>query len=209
MSARGSVVSVNASGVRAVLHRGETVATGIFKTPVEGRVPLRGVNLRGDDQADRSAHGGPDRVLYAYAGEDYDWWRLELGRDVPAGKFGDNLTLRGIDVSGALIGEQWRIGSVVLRVTSPRVPCFKLAMTMEDPHFVRRFAQALRPGAYLALDAEGDIAAGDTIEVVSRPDHRLSVAAMAKIFLFERGRAAEMLQAPELPEEWRRWAGHG
>lgn len=204
--ATGAVRSVNVSSVRTLEIGGRPVTTGIFKTPVAGRVALRGVNLEGDDQADRTVHGGPERAVYAYACEDYDWWGQRLGRELTPGTFGENLTLADIDVSGARIGERWKIGSALLAVTSPRVPCFKLAHAMNDPAFVRAFAHALRPGAYLRVVEEGDIAAGDTAEVVARPSHDLSVAEMAAIYLFERSRAAEMLAVSELSGEWRTWA---
>jgi MOSC domain-containing protein YiiM len=200
------VDSVNVSPARAVEYAGGLVTTGIFKVPASGRVALRGVNLAGDDQADRAVHGGPDRALYAYASEDYDWWRECEGRRVEPGIFGENLTLRGVDVSKALVGERWRVGSTVLRVTSPRVPCYKLAMAMHDPKFVKSFAQALRPGAYLAVEREGDIGAGDSVELLSRPEHELTMADFVRIYFFERERVAELLRAPELPEQWREWA---
>jgi MOSC domain-containing protein YiiM len=200
----GSIVSVNVSPIRSRDYGGHTVTTGIFKQPVAGAVPIRGVNLRGDDQADRDNHGGPDRAVYAYASEDYAWWEKQLERELPAGKFGENLTLAGIDVSGALIGERWRAGSAELVVTSPRVPCYKLAMTMEDPAFVRRFAQARRPGAYLAIVTEGIVAAGDRIDVLSRPAHDLTLEKMYAIYMFDRDRLSELL-VPELPAFWRDW----
>ncbi len=204
ISHSGSVVSVNVSAVRTRVYGGETVATGIFKTPVPGRSVVRGVNIAGDDQADRENHGGPERAVYAYAHEDYAWWSEETGRALSPGVFGENLTLRDIDVSGALIGERWRIGSAEFAVTSPRVPCYKLAMAMDDPGFVKRFAQAARPGAYLRIVDEGDVAAGDPVVVTFRPAHQLTVATMAHIYLFERHRAAE-LQVPEIPSTWRGW----
>ncbi len=185
---------------------GELITTGIFKEPVAGRVRLRGVNLDGDDQADRTVHGGPDRALYAYASEDYDWWSGELGRACAPGTFGENLTTRGIDVNGALIGERWRVGSAVVQVTSPRVPCYKLAMKMNDPKFVRRFAAALRPGAYLAIVEEGDVAAGDGAEIVHRPTHALTLTEMTRIYFFERHRIGELVDVAELPASWRDWA---
>ena len=151
----GTLLSINVSQIRHELHDGEIVATGIFKKPVDGRIPVRGVNLRGDDQADRENHGGPYRALYAYASEDYLWWEKQLSRSLTAGTFGENLTSRDIDVNGALIGERWSIGSTVVQVTSPRVPCYKLGMTMNDQGFVREFAQAARPGAYLSIVTEG------------------------------------------------------
>ncbi len=205
-NASGSVRSVNVSAVRTIVVDGEPVTTGILKAPAAGRIALRGVNLAGDEQADRNVHGGPDRAVYAYAQEDYAWWSQERGRPIPAGMFGDNLTLHGVDVSGARIGERWRVGSALLQVTSPRVPCFKLAHVMQDPHFIRAFAQALRPGAYLAVVEEGEIAAGDLVTIVARPEHDFTIAEMARIFLFERKRVPEMLAVPELTESWREWA---
>jgi MOSC domain-containing protein YiiM len=201
-----SIVSVNTGAVRTVRRGGQLITTGIFKEPVAGRIRLRGVNLDGDDQADRGVHGGPDRAAYAYAAEDYDWWRGELGHACEPGTFGENLTTRGIDVSGALIGERWRAGSAVVQVTSPRVPCYKLAMKMDDPQFVKRFAAALRPGAYLAIVEEGDVGAGDGVEIVHRPAHAMTLAEMARIYFFERHRIAELVDVEELPAAWRDWA---
>jgi MOSC domain-containing protein YiiM len=166
---------------------------------------VRGVNVEGDDQADRNAHGGPVRAVYAYAAEDYAWWSSELARDIVPGTFGENLTTRGVDVSGALIGERWRVGTTLLQVTSPRVPCFKLAMVMDDAHFVKRFAKALRPGAYLSIVEEGDVAADDRIEVVHRPQHDLSVAELARLYFFDRKNVERMLVAEDLPSNWRAW----
>ncbi len=202
---QSEVVSVNVSTTRTIEYNGKLVETGIFKEPVAGRVALHGVNLVGDDQADRTVHGGPEQVVYAYSVEDYEWWQPLVEASLAPGKFGENLTTRGIDVSGALVGERWRVGSTVLQVTGPRVPCSKLAMTMEDPQFIKKFAQALRPGAYFSVVSEGDIAAGDSIEIIVRPHHHLTVAEMAKIFLFERSRLRELLVVPELTNDWRNW----
>jgi MOSC domain-containing protein YiiM len=200
----GRVLSVNVSAVRSVEMRGKAVTTGIYKIPVAGRVPLRGVNLRGDDQADRNVHGGPDRAVYAYASEDYRWWEASLERKLDTGMFGENLTLADVDVSGALIGERWRVGEALLQVTAPRVPCFKLAHVMGDPGFIKRFAQALRPGAYLSIVDEGEIAAGDHVEIAVKPRHTLTIAQMTHIYFNERSRIAELL-VPELPDEWQIW----
>ncbi len=133
-------------------------------------------------------------------------WRGELGRECAPGTFGENLTTRGIDVSGALIGERWRVGSAVVQVTSPRVPCYKLAMKMDDPQFVRRFAAALRPGAYLSIVKEGDVAAGDGVQTVHRPGHTLTLAEMVRIYFFERHRIGELVEIEDLPAAWRDWA---
>ena len=199
----GSVVSVNVSPIRTIQRNDATITTGIYKMPVAGRVALQGVNFAGDDQADRTAHGGPIRAVYAYAAE-YDWWSAERETDLAPGKFGKNLTLRGIDVTGAKIGERWRVGSAILHVTSPRVPCYKLAMTMDDSTFVKHFAQALRPGAYLGIERAGDVGAGDDVERLSRPDHDLTIGEMTRLYFFDRKHVRKML-VPELPKEWQQW----
>jgi MOSC domain-containing protein YiiM len=204
---QGAVESVNVSGgIREVAHHDRVVATGIFKEPVAGRVALRGVNLEGDEQADRTVHGGPDRAVYAYAAEDLAWWEGELGRDVPAGSMGENLTTSGLDVTGAVVGERWRIGDVVLEVSAPRIPCFKLGIRMGDPRFQRRFARAERPGAYLRVAAEGTLGAGDPITVERRPEHGVTVALVSRAYFVDKGLARRLLDAPELGGGWRAWA---
>jgi MOSC domain-containing protein YiiM len=202
----GSVRSVNVSPARTIRIDGKRVATAIMKTPVTGSVAVRGVNVAGDDQADRRVHGGPDRAVYAYATSDYAWFSERLGRELTPGTFGENLTLDGTDVTGAKIGEEWRVGTTLLRVTGTRVPCFKLAHVMGDAAFIRTFAEALRPGAYLRILEEGAFAAGDPVTIVARPDHDVTIAEMTRIVLFERDRAAELLAVPELTAEWRAWA---
>lgn len=199
-----SVVSVNVGRIRTVSSGGKDVVTGIFKEPVDGAVSVAGVNLAGDDQADRTVHGGPDRAVYAYASEDYAWWSRELGRQLPPGTFGENLTTAGIDVNAALVGERWRIGTVVLQVTTPRFPCYKLAVKMGDPTFIKRFSAALRLGSYASIATEGTLRRGDAIEIVSRPTHGMTIGEMSKIYLFERPRLRELL-VPELPGEWKQW----
>jgi MOSC domain-containing protein YiiM len=201
----GIVESVNVGVPRAVQVNGETIVTAIWKSPVEGRVPLQGVNLHGDDQADRSVHGGPDKAVYAYGAEDTEWWEAELGRPLGPGAFGENLTVRGIPVSEALIGERWALGGAVLEVAQPRLPCFKLGLRMGDPRFPQRFAAAGRPGAYLRVVSEGDIGAGDPIEVVSRPAHGVTSAIVSRAILREPELLAAAVQAPELPGELRSW----
>jgi MOSC domain-containing protein YiiM len=200
------VASVNVGRPRTVVWRGREVTTAIWKTPVAGRVPVRGVNVAGDDQADRRVHGGPDKSLYAYGLDDYRWWEATLGRPVGPGAFGDNLTVAGLDPSAALIGERWAVGSTVLEVTAPRIPCFKLGIRMGDDSFPRRFAAALRPGAYLAIVQEGEIGAGDPIEVVHRPGHQVADRTVARAYHGERDLVRDLLDAPELPEGWRSWA---
>jgi MOSC domain-containing protein YiiM len=197
-----SVVSVNVSRVRTITHGGKRTRTAIGKQPVRERVTVRALGCDGDAQADPRYHGGPDRAVYAYAEEDYAWWGERLGRALGPGLFGENITLRGIDVSG----ERWRIGSTVFAVTSPRTPCYKLAMVMDDPHFVKTFGQALRPGAYLRVVHEGEVGIGDTAEIIARPDHALTLAAMAQIVLYDHTRIPEALAVPDLPDYLREWA---
>src|SRR5919204_6822529 len=159
----GKVLSVNVGLPREFEYNGRPAKSAIWKSPVVGRIAARGVNLDGDDQADRKAHGGPDKAIYAYAVEDARWWERTLGRSLAHGVFGENLTTEAIDVNGALIGERWAIGTVVLEVSEPRVPCWRLGVRMDDPMFPRSFTEALRPGAYLRIVAEGDVGAGDEI----------------------------------------------
>jgi len=200
------LVSVNVGRIRHVGHHERDIATGIFKEPVAGRVATHGVNIDGDDQADRQAHGGPDRAAYAYAEEDLIWWSEQLGRPVTPGSMGENLTTSGLDVTGALVGERWRMGTVLFEVSSPRVPCFKLSLRMEDGRFQQRFAAAGRPGAYLRIVEHGSLAAGDPITVVHRPDHGVTVAMIAEAYHADRSLAPQLLAAPELTASWREWA---
>ena len=137
--------------------------SAIAKHPVDGRVRVEGVNVAGDAQADRRVHGGPDKAVYAYASEDIAWWEDVLGIDVPAGMFGENLTTEGVDVTNAVIGERWRIGTVELEVCQPRQPCSKLGLRFGNPKMVKMFAQASRPGAYLRIVSEGKLGVGDAV----------------------------------------------
>ena len=174
-AAASVVLSVNVGGIREFEYAGRPAKSAIWKSPVPGRVAVRGVNLEGDDQADRTVHGGPDKAVYAYAIEDVRWWEAELGRSLVYGEFGENLTTEGIDVNAALIGERWAIGSAILEVAGPRVPCWRLGARMDDKFFPRRFVQAGRPGAYLRIVGEGHLGAGDEIRVVDAPVRGLSV----------------------------------
>ena len=204
----GRLLSVNVGTVRQIELAGQARTTAIWKLPVSGRVAVRGVNLAGDDQADRRAHGGPDKAVYAYAREDYAWWERQLDRTLDPGMFGENLTTEGIDLTDALVGERWRVGSAVLQVTSPRVPCWKLGARMGDPRFPARFAAAGRPGAYLAILEQGALGAGDQIQVIHRPGHGVTVGLVAASYHRDHRLAASILAAPELAEAWRHWAEH-
>jgi MOSC domain-containing protein YiiM len=185
---------------------GQTAPTSIWKSPVERRVLVRGVNVDGDDQADRKVHGGPDKAVYSYAREDIAWWEGQLGRALEPGTFGENLTLVGVDVTGALVGERWEIGGAVFEVAQPRMPCWKLGARMDDPAFPDVFLSARRPGAYLRIVQEGEVGAGDEVRVVYRPAHRLTVSSVVDIYDSERERAPELLEVAELAEVMKAWA---
>ncbi len=176
----GVVRSVNVGAIRRVEHRGRSSRTGIWKHPVEGRVAVRGVNLDGDDQADRRFHGGPDKAVYAYAAEDYAWWAGELGRELEAGTFGENLTIEGADLRTVLVDERWLVGTAVLEVSQPRTPCWKLGLRMDDDRFPARFTAAARPGAYLRIVREGEVGAGDEVVSFHRPEHGVTLAKVAE-----------------------------
>lgn len=202
----GRVVSVNVGRTRTVAWNGRQVTTAIFKHPVPGRLRLRGVNVEGDDQADRSVHGGPDKAVYAYSVDDYRWWSATLGRELEPGTFGENLTIDGLDLRAAVIGERWRLGTALVRVTQPRIPCFKLGIRMDDARFPARFADAGRPGAYLAIEQEGSLRTGDDVAVVARPAHGISVGIVERAYHADRDLVASLLRVEELPDSWRRWA---
>ena len=200
------VLSVAVGRPRDFDYHGRPAKSAIWKSPLPGRVAARGVNLDGDDQADREAHGGPDKALYAYAIEDARWWEGELGRALVTAEFGQNLTTEGVDVNGSLVGERWAIGSAVFEISEPRVPCWRLGVRMNDPAFVRRFTEAQRPGAYMRIVREGDVGAGDAIEVVSRPGHDLTVRDVFRIYTRDREECRRLLEVPQLSEAWKRWA---
>jgi len=201
MSSTPHLVSVNVGKPKPLGQwRGQTIGSGIVKTPVEGRVAVRGVNLDGDRQADLSVHGGRDKAVYAYAIEETRLWEEELGRELGPGAFGENLTTEGVDVSGALLGERWRVGTALLEVVQPRLPCFKLGLRMGDPLFVRRFARASRPGAYLRIVEEGELGGGDEIEVErdAGQDHGVSVRLVSDAILNDHELVPQALAAPQL-----------
>jgi MOSC domain-containing protein YiiM len=152
--------------VRTIRHRGRDVRTGIWKLPAEGPVEVGPLGLVDDVQVDRRYHGGTDKAVYAYAVEDGEWWREEEGVAWEPGLFGENLTVSGLDLVNAPVGQRWRVGSTLLEVSEPRTPCFKLGHRIGDMRFVRRFAKALRLGAYLRVIEPGHLAAGNPVAIV-------------------------------------------
>jgi MOSC domain-containing protein YiiM len=196
------VISVNVGAIRELEWRGQTVRTGIWKHAVDGPVPLRGVNFVGDDQADRNVHGGADKAVYAYSIEDYDFWAKQETFEVGPSVFGENLTVQGLDLTSALVGDRWRVGTALLEVAQPRLPCFKLGIRVRDPRFLKRFQLAIRPGAYLRIIEEGAIQAGDRIDVVERPAHTVTMGLMVES-VSDPAKARAIQVAPRLPENWR------
>jgi MOSC domain-containing protein YiiM len=202
----GRLLSVNAGRpTQVAVRRGRPLMSAIGKAPVEGRVLVAGVNVAGDEQADRRVHGGPDKAVYAYAAEDAAWWAQELGRELGPGAFGENLTLEGVDVTGAAIGERWRIGAVELEVCQPRLPCAKLGIRFGDPAMVKRFAEASRPGAYLRIVTEGELGAGDPVEVRRRGGQDVTVELVSRAILLDETLLEQAAAAPALPAELGRW----
>ena len=159
---------------------GDVGRTAIDKRAVPGRITVALRGLSGDAQLDTQHHGGPDQAVYAYADEDLQWWAGELGRELWPGCFGENLTTRGLDVTGSIIGERWQIGrgddAVILEVTAPRVPCQTFARFIDEPQWVKRFTAHGAVGAYLRVLREGRIEAGDPIDVIHRPTHGTRLA---------------------------------
>lgn len=202
----GRVVAVNVGSARTLQWNGRKVTTAIYKAPVPGRHDVRGVNIAGDDQADRTVHGGPDMAVYAYDAADYRWWSDQLGAAPGPGTFGENLTVEGLDLRAAAIGERWQVGTTVLRVTQPRIPCYKLGIRMEDPRFPARFAAAGRPGTYLAIEQEGTVGADDQIVVLTRPEHGITVGTVERAYHGDRDLVERLLAVEELPDGWRQWA---
>ncbi|MEU9099188.1 MOSC domain-containing protein [Streptomyces sp. NPDC048361] len=219
------LLSVNVGRAKAVGYTdSEGGLTGVDKRPVNTAVRVfapgpRGVGasgVEGDDVCDLRFHGGDHQAVYAYAREDLDAWEKELGRPLPNGSFGENLTLYGVDVNDARIGERWRIGrSAVLEVASGRIPCRTFAGWLDQKGWVRRFTQAAVPGAYFRVIEPGEIQAGDAVEVIERPDREVSVAFWFRAFTTERTLMPRVLAAgdalePEAHETVRTYlAKHG
>jgi MOSC domain-containing protein YiiM len=202
----GEVLGVNVGTPREFDYNGRPARSAIWKSPVAGRIRARGVNLDGDDQADRQAHGGPDKAIYAYAVEDSRWWEHQLGRPLVYGELGQNLTTEGIEVNDALVGERWQVGTLLLEVSEPRIPCWRLGVRMNDKMFPRRFTEAMRPGAYLRIVTEGDVGAGDEIRVVERPAHDVTIRDVFRIYSRDRHEIKRLLTVPQMSESWKLWA---
>lgn len=198
----GKVVSVSRGRAADAEWAGELKRTAIDKRPAAGRVRVGRLGLDGDEQADTANHGGPEQAVYVYAREDLDWWAGQVGHDLRDGFFGENITTEGIDVTGALIGERWRLGTAVVQLTSCRIPCVVFRNWTGEAGWVKRFAQAERPGAYLRVLEEGDVASGDPVTVLDRPDVPVTVAESMRAYYGDDGLMRRLLSVPGRSAKW-------
>lgn len=216
---RGRVLSVNLARVRPNPHKRGVELTGIEKVPTSEAVLVRapgskrdglGSGLVGDAICDRDNHGGDTQAVYAYAREDLDHWESALGRALPSGMFGENLTTAGVDVNGALIGERWRIGNdLELAVTVPRIPCGTFRGWIAERGWLRTFTVAALPGTYLSVVSPGQVRAGDPLTIVHRPAHGVTVSQVFRAITLEPDLLPSILVADELDEEIRQAAMAG
>ena len=201
------LISVNVARPRLVSYNGNPVSTGIFKEPVFGRVILRTLNLDGDRQADLSVHGGPTKAVYVYPSEHYEFWKQELPEmTLPWGMFGENFTTEGLFETEVNIGDKFQVGSTLLMVTEPRMPCYKLGIKFGRSDIIRRFLVSERTGFYLSVLQEGDVGAGDQIEMVERGKEAVRVSDITRLFSRDKHNAALLRRAIEteaLPESWK------
>jgi MOSC domain-containing protein YiiM len=208
----GRVLSVNLAVPEASSAKSVGI-TGINKQPVDHPVAVRAPGpkttglhsgLIGDQIFDIDHHGGDDQAVYAYAREDYDWWQEQLGRTLPGGLFGENLTTSGIDVNGATIGERWRIGAdLVLEPTFGRIPCATFQAKMAEPHWLKTFTNENRPGAYLRVVTPGNVQSGDAIEITDRPAHGVTIELAFRAYMTEPELLPALLEIKDLPEDLR------
>jgi len=206
------VISVNVGLPRLVLRNGEPVSTGIFKEPVEGRVMLRTLNLDGDRQADLSVHGGPSKAVYVYPSEHYDFWRRELPEmDLPWGMFGENFTTQGVREPEISIGDKFRIGQATVMATEPRMPCYKLGLRFGRSDIIKRFLASERSGFYLAVLQEGEVGAGDEIELIEPNKSGVRVSDITRLYIGDKSNTGLLRRAigtEALPESWRSYFQH-
>ncbi len=201
------IISVNVGLPREFAWNGITVSTAIFKEPVPGPVPVRQLNLEGDRQADLTVHGGPYKAVYGYPSEHYDYWRADLPQQAfPWGAFGENLTTEGLFEESLFIGDRVKIGSSVLQVAQPRLPCYKLTIRFDRDDMIKRFLRSRRSGFYFSVVEEGDVQTGSPIEIVSRDPDQVTIADISNLY-FSKEPDRELLQraanVTALPQAWR------
>jgi MOSC domain-containing protein YiiM len=201
------LISLNVARPQLAMYNGATVSTGIFKKPVTDPVPLRSLNLDGDRQADLAVHGGPYKAVYGYPSEHYDFWRRELpGTNLPWGMFGENFTTEGLSETDLRIGDRLQVGTAMIVVRQPRIPCYKLALKFRRSDILARFLRSGYSGFYFSVEREGTVAAGDGFEFLSREPEAISIAEMNRLFVEDKYNASLLQKAittPALPETWR------
>ena len=201
------LLSVN---VTSIIHfeewSGSVGKTGIDKRPKLGRVAIENDGVEGDSVLDTKNHGGKDQAVYAYAREDADWWEKEIGIEIANGRFGENLTTSGVDVTNAIIGEIWKIGTTTLQVTMPRIPCKVFQGFWQRPNLIKEFTQAQRPGAYLRILEEGYVSAGDEIEILEVPNHGISIKDLFAAKSGERSKINLINEIPGLAPKFKDWS---
>ena len=201
-----NLVSVNVGMPKAVEHLGRRINTGIFKEPVDGRVMVRRLNVDGDGQADLTVHGGVYKAVYAYSLENILYWRRVLDRDdIGFGHFGENFTVEGMPDDQVHIGDVFRVGDALLEVTQPRVPCFKLEMKMDLPGFSRQFITSGRLGFCFRVLEEGEVGAGDEIELVRAGPEKITVWDFARLYFFDYDnleKIRRLIRIPAVPPDW-------
>lgn len=201
------VISLNVGKPELVIVNDQPVSTGIFKQPIDGRVMLRTLNLDGDRQADLSVHGGPDKAVYVYPSEHYLFWKHELPEmELPWGMFGENLTTTGLLETETHIGDRFRVGSAEVKVTQPRMPCYKLAIRFERNDIIKRFLVSERTGFYLSVLKEGEVGAGDEFELLERNTSDVRVVDVVRLYSSDK-RDLDLLRraiaSESLPNSWR------
>lgn len=199
------IISVNVGQPRQLPWNNGAVATSIFKAPVAGRVRVQRLNLEGDNQADLTVHGGPNKAVYAYPSEHYAYWRDELRNDLPWGIFGENLTTSGLNESEVYVGDRYQVGTAELVVTQPRTPCYKLGIRFGDPGMIKRFLQSRRSGFYFAVAEEGEVEVGDGVKLLDRGTNTISIADLNRLYpeAGDRELLKRAVQVEALPEKWR------
>jgi MOSC domain-containing protein YiiM len=203
------LISLNVARPQLMVYKGATISTGIFKKPVSGAVTLRTLNLDGDRQADLTVHGGVYKAVYGYPVEHYEYWRSELpGDKLPLGTFGENFTTEGLSEDDLYIGDRFRIGSAILMVRQPRMPCYKLAAKFQRDDMIERFLHSRRSGFYFSVEQEGEVEKGNSIELISQNRDGITIAEMNRLIAHDRYNC-ELLQKAiatvELPESWREY----
>jgi MOSC domain-containing protein YiiM len=201
------VVSLNVARPQLAVYKGKTINTGIFKKPVSGPVQLRTLNLEGDRQADLSVHGGPYKAVYAYPSEHYPYWRHELpGTELPWGMFGENFTTAGLAEDDLHVGDRFQIGSSIVMVRQPRVPCYKLAAKFRRDDMLERFLLSGRSGFYFSVEQEGSVEVGDAFDLLERNANGITISEMNRLFVREKYNQDLLrkgIQTAALPEDWR------